>query len=141
MPNSLFSQSSGCVMKTPELYEGGCLCGDTTFLASGHPINPHFCSCTKCQKSSGAPTVAWVEFPLKTFLWSRNKPRLYRSSEKSDRLFCAKCGSFLGIVDDGYENISLTISVFKDPDRIVPNGKHSYVESKPSWWDVEYPAK
>ena len=48
-------------------YEGGCLCNETTFTARGEPSNPHLCSCTMCQKSSGAPTVAWVEFPLATF--------------------------------------------------------------------------
>ena len=49
--------------------DGGCLCGETTFSARGEPTNPHLCSCTICQKSSGALTVAWVEFPQEAFTW------------------------------------------------------------------------
>lgn len=64
-------------------YNGRCLCGKTSFIAKGEPINPHLCSCTMCQKSSGSPTVAWVEFSLETFQWNyNNQLGLYQSSEK-----------------------------------------------------------
>src|SRR5579862_355858 len=69
-------------------YKGGCLCNETTYTAKGKPSNPHLCSCTMCQKSSGALTVAWVEFPLDTFQWNGRKPGLYQSSEKTQRCFC-----------------------------------------------------
>jgi hypothetical protein len=32
-------------------YEGGCLCGETTFTAKGKPNNPHLCSCTMCVRN------------------------------------------------------------------------------------------
>ena len=77
-------------------YEGSCLCGITNFIAKCEPMNPHLCSCSMCQKSSGAPTVAWVEFALKDFEWgAESKLGLYRSSEKTQRCFCQKCGSFM----------------------------------------------
>ncbi len=69
-------------------YDGGCLCGKTTYTAIDEAMNPHLCSCTMCQKSSGAPTVAWLEFPLKTFEWTGESPGLYQSSEKTKRCFC-----------------------------------------------------
>lgn len=120
--------------KEMQEYEGGCLCNGVKYLARGEPINPHLCSCTMCQKSSGAPTVAWVEFPLKTFQWS-GKPGLYQSSEKTKRCFCQKCGCLLGTLDKGYPNVCITIASLKNPDLIVPGKQHSHRESAPSWWD------
>jgi len=89
-----------------------------------------------CQKSSGAPTVAWVEFPLKEFKWTGSQPNLYRSSEKTLRCSCKKCGGLLGAIDKGYENISLTIASLKDCSIVIPDKKHSYKESAPSWWEI-----
>jgi len=117
-------------------YEGGCLCNETTFTARGMPINPHLCSCIMCQKSSGAPTVAWVEFPLDTFKWNGNKPGFYQSSEKTQRCFCQKCGCLLGTLNKGYPNVCITIASLTNPNLIVPNKQHSYKESAPSWWEV-----
>lgn len=120
--------------ETDMIYEGGCLCGDTTYEAKGEPINPHLCSCTMCQKSSGAPTVGWVEFPLSDFKWTKAQPKLYRSSEKTDRCSCERCGGLLGTYNEGFSNICLTISTMNNPSLIVPGKQHSYIESKPSWW-------
>ena len=121
-------------------YQGGCLCKKTTYQARGASINPHICSCTMCQKSSGAPTVAWVAFPLATFTWTKNKPKYYQSSAKTQRCFCASCGSFLGAMDQGCENISITITTLDNPNLIPPNLKqHSYIASKPSWWMAKKP--
>lgn len=49
-------------MKT-KLFEGGCLCGWIRFQARGPAQKPHTCSCKMCQRHTGAPTTAWVEFP------------------------------------------------------------------------------
>lgn len=115
-------------------YEGGCLCNETTFIAKGEPINPHLCSCTMCQKSSGAPTVAWVEFPLERFEWAGNNPALYQSSEVTQRCFCQNCGSLLATLNKGYSNICITIASLNNPNQIIPNEQHSYKESAPNWW-------
>ena len=118
-------------------YHGGCLCKEVTFTVDGNPTDPHLCSCKMCQKSSGALTVAWTEFPLKSFKWTgKTLPSFYQSSEKTQRCFCPKCGGFLGCVDEGYENISLTIASLNDPSLVIPGEKHSYRESAPSWWKV-----
>ncbi len=115
-------------------YEGGCLCNETTFIARGEPSNPHLCSCTMCQKSSGAPTVAWVEFPFNNFEWSGKKPGLFQSSKKTKRCFCKKCGGLLGTINEGYPNVCITIASLKNPSLIVPGEQHSYKENAPLWW-------
>lgn len=117
-------------------YEGGCLCGETTFVAKGEPANPHLCSCTMCQRSSGAPTVAWVDFQMENFRWTKNQPNLYQSSEKTFRCSCKKCGGLIAAIEEGCPTICLTIATLKNPDLIVPGKQHSYKESAPSWWEV-----
>jgi hypothetical protein len=39
-------------------------------------------------------------------------------------------------VAEGYDNISITIALLKNPSLVVPSEKHSYNESAPSWWKV-----
>ena len=56
--------------KTVATYEGGCLCGNIRFRATGPADWPHTCSCKMCQRHSGALTVAWVEFPRDRVEWT-----------------------------------------------------------------------
>ncbi len=117
------------------IYKGKCLCGTTTYVSTGAPINPHLCSCTMCQRSSGAPTVAWLAFNLKDFSWgSDSELGLYRSSETTQRCFCKRCGSFMGALNDGCTSISITIASLENPNLVIPGPHHSYEESAPSWW-------
>ena len=64
-------------------YRGGCLCGHIRYSSSATPIRPHFCSCRMCQQWSGAPIVAWVDFPQRspTFDGLGGEPAFFRSSE------------------------------------------------------------
>ena len=119
-------------------YEGQCLCGHIRFRVEGKPTFPHLCSCRTCQRWSGAPTVAWVEFPIKNLVWSGpgGEPALYQSSEKTQRGFCPNCGGTVCAIDDGYDKISLTIASFDDAAQLVPGKQHSYRKEAPSWWDV-----
>lgn len=119
-----------------QTYNGGCLCRETTYTVSGEPSNPHLCSCTMCQKSSGAPTVAWVEFPLQTFQWTGTRhPGQYQSSAKTKRCFCQNCGGLLATLNEGYPNVCITIATLDNPSLIVPHETHSFKESAPSWWN------
>lgn len=124
--------------KVTQLYSGGCLCGHIRFEVAGNPSFPHLCSCRMCQKWSGAPTVAWVEFLLTDFSWTGpgGEPNRFQSSEQSERGFCAKCGSTVCALDDGYDKISLTIATLDEPSAIIPGKQHSYEASAPDWWRV-----
>ncbi len=125
--------------RKPKTYEGGCLCGHIRYSVTAEPVFPHLCSCTQCRKWSGAPTVAWVEFPLDDFAWTGpgGEPRLFRSSEKTQRGSCPVCGSALCAIDDGYENISMVIASLDRPNAIVPDERHSYKSKRPRWWQVD----
>ncbi len=119
-------------------YEGGCLCGNIRFKATGPGNWPHTCSCKMCQRHSGALTVAWVEFPRDSVEWTGpgGTPRTWRSSERSSRAFCPDCGSTIGAIDDA-PVIALVLGAFDSNNRkaLMPEG-HSYVGGRPKWWHV-----
>ncbi|MEM7598932.1 MAG: GFA family protein [Pseudomonadota bacterium] len=122
-----------------KFYTGGCLCGDIRFEAAGPAEFPHTCSCTMCQRHSGALTVAWVEFPKDAVTWTGpgGAPTLYRSSEKSSRAFCPKCGSTIGAVDDA-PVVALVLGIFDKPGAAsLRPTSHSYRSKRPKWWHVD----
>ena len=45
-------------MKLP--LEGGCLCGAVRYRISAEPHHAGYCHCRMCQRSAGAPVVAWL---------------------------------------------------------------------------------
>ncbi|OBZ93791.1 ribulose-phosphate 3-epimerase [Pararhizobium polonicum] len=124
-------------METRE-YLGGCLCGSIRFRATGTPGNPHTCSCTSCQRHSGAPTLSWVEFPSHAVEWTGEggMPALYRSSDYSSRSFCPTCGSTLGAVDDEPVIALVTGSFDARDDAALQPVSHSFDDSCPAWWKV-----
>ena len=125
--------------ETSNQFDGGCLCGHTRFRATGEPSFPHLCSCRMCQTWSGAPVVAWVEFPLESFSWigPGGEPSTYHSSENTTRGFCSKCGGTLCALDDGYDKISLTIASFDHPSAIIPDEHHSFEDCAPDWLSID----
>jgi hypothetical protein len=89
-------------------YGGGCVCGAIRYEASAEPINPHYCHCSLCRRSVGAPVVAWVNFPESAFRWLQGEPRWYATSPAMRRGFCAQCGTSLCTVeDDGYVCVAI----------------------------------
>lgn len=124
--------------------KGGCLCGSIRYTVTGRASFPHFCSCHMCQRWSGAPVVAWVDFPLSSLTWDGpgGAPTLYRSSETAQRGFCSRCGGTLFALDDGSDKICITISTLDDPNSLLPRS-HSFPESAPTWLRVsaEAPAR
>ena len=119
-------------------YEGGCLCGNIRFSAEPPAEFPHTCSCTMCQRHSGALTVAWVEFPRDAVTWTGpgGEPATWRSSDASSRAFCPTCGSTIGAIDDA-PVIALTLGAFdKRGAQALRPQSHSNRSKQPKWWHV-----
>lgn len=128
-------------MTKPKVYEGGCLCGNIRFVATGPALKPHTCSCRLCQRHSGALTQMWVEFSSDQVEWTGagGEPAKWRSSEWSSRAFCPVCGSTIGAIDDK-PTVALVLGVFDSPNRqeLAPVF-HSYVSKRPKWWGIYNP--
>lgn len=119
-------------------YTGGCLCGSIRYTTSGEPTFPHYCSCKMCQQWSGAPVVAWVDFPRDSLTWDGpgGEPAVYQSSELTQRGFCPTCGGTLFARDDGADTICMTVATLDNPDSIVPESQ-SFPDAAPAWLNVE----
>lgn len=114
---------------------GGCLCGCIRFEATGVPNNPHSCSCSMCQRHSGATSLIWVDYPSASVTWvgEGGAPAVYRSSDDSSRAFCPKCGSTIGAIDDK-PVIGLVVGIFDNPKtKQFKPLSHSYKAKCPSW--------
>ncbi|MFB7145948.1 GFA family protein [Agrobacterium deltaense] len=118
---------------------GGCLCGSIRFEAKGEPGNPHTCSCDICQRHSGAPSLAWVEFGKDAVTWTGEggAPSTFRSSDYSSRAFCPTCGSTLGAIDDA-PTVALVFGSFDDrDDEALRPLSHSFEDVCPVWARIE----
>jgi hypothetical protein len=118
---------------------GGCLCGSIRFEAKGEPGNPHTCSCDICQRHSGAPSLAWVEFERDAVTWmgEGGAPSTFRSSDYSSRAFCPICGSTLGAIDDA-PTVALVSGSFDDrDDEALRPLSHSFEDVCPVWARIE----
>ena len=95
---------------------GGCQCGAVRFSVEGLG-RPSICHCRMCQKAFGnafAPLVT-----AKGLVWTRGAPKLFASSNKVKRGFCAECGTPLTYEFEGFET-ELAIAAFDDPSPITP---------------------
>jgi hypothetical protein len=113
---------------------GKCLCGRITFTFSAEPNWPHYCCCDDCQKWSGAPAVAWVDFPQSSFGLGdpENLLRKYKSGGLAHRAFCSRCGSSLFAIDDDGKNMSVTITTLDRPNLYRPEAV-GYGGMAPHW--------
>jgi hypothetical protein len=113
--------------------EGGCLCGQVRYRASGSRRGITICHCATCKRASGAPIVAWCGFVTNSFSFTLGTPTIYRSSEAVERGFCGRCGTQLTYrrLDDP-AFVDVTIASLDDPEAIPPQD-HTWVQSRLSW--------
>jgi hypothetical protein len=103
-------------------YYGQCLCGAIRYQLAGEPKVVALCHCRDCQRSAGAPMVAWAMFPESALTVTIGQPKTISSSGTAMRSFCTECGSGLfyrnaailpGLVD-------VQTSTLDDPDTLPP---------------------
>jgi hypothetical protein len=114
-------------------YHGGCLCGQTRYQVRGEPISTTYCHCRTCQRHSGAPVVAWVTFPIESFLWVTGTSSGYRASASGERRFCSACGSCLALERTDAAQVSINVASIDNPNAFPP-GRHQFAESRISWF-------
>lgn len=101
---------------------GRCQCGSVRYELSGSPNWVAVCHCRDCQRSAGAPLVAWAIFPESAVNVVAGAPKTFNSSGAAMRSFCPECGTGLfyrnaqhlpGLVD-------VQASTLDDPDALPP---------------------
>ena len=124
----------------PEMHEtldGGCLCGRIRYRISAQPIDAGYCHCRLCQRSSGAPCLAWLTVAAGNFAYRTGTAAVYRSSAHSHREFCAVCGSqlvFRKSVDP--KTVDVTMASLDDPSRVRPE-YHIWRWSRIKWFETD----
>lgn len=115
--------------------EGGCLCGELRYRV-GEPIDAGYCHCRLCQRSSGAPVLAWASFRGDSFAWLKGEPATYPSSEHGRRDFCAHCGTQIGFRDERTRaRIDVNMATLDDPSAIEPE-YHTWIGSRVPWMEI-----
>lgn len=115
---------------------GGCLCGNIRYFIDAPLIDAGYCHCTLCQKSSGAPTMAWLTIPFVGFGYTKGKAAVYHSSDTSQREHCARCGTQLAFrLSSDPKTIDITLCSLDDTTAVQPE-YHIWLQSKVDWFAI-----
>lgn len=119
-----------------ERYEGGCLCGALRYRCTAAPSDTGYCHCRLCQRSTGAPVLAWASFPAEAFAYTKGAPALYASSPRGHREFCSTCGTQIAYRDrEPARSVDLNVGSLDDP-AAVPPRCHIFAASRIAWFDT-----
>ncbi len=120
-----------------KLEHGGCLCGRVRYALRVDEISgTGYCHCRACQRSAGAPVLAWLTLPVAGFAYIKGRPAQYLSSKAYMREFCVDCGTqiaFRGV--DPEPTLDVTIASLDEPALVQPN-KHIWCESRIGWFET-----
>ena len=112
---------------------GGCLCGSIRYTIDADIIDAGYCHCTLCQRSSGAPTVAWLTIPISGFSYTTGSVEVFFSSEHSQREFCSHCGTHIAFRKKlNPVTIDVTLCSLDDSRKVKPE-YHIWCQSKVDW--------
>jgi len=115
------------------MLNGGCFCGAIRYAGSGPLTGQSLCHCHGCQRTTGAPCVAWFTVPRAEFQLLCGVPTVFRSSDHGSRAFCAACGTQLTFADDALlDEIDITTCSLDDP-ALAPPRRHLYTDSQVPW--------
>lgn len=118
--------------------EGGCACGAIRYRCDGDPVTLFKCHCRDCQRATGAPFVAAIMVPIKSFQFTKGTPVYYATPSarggENTRSFCGVCGSRLTGGQRGHlwPFISITASSLDDPGWYKPQ-VHFFVSQAQPW--------
>jgi iron-sulfur cluster repair protein YtfE (RIC family) len=114
---------------------GGCACGAIRYALGAPPFDTGWCHCRRCQRTSGAPAIAFTTVARKDFDFcsGRDQLRTWRSTSFGRRGFCGTCGTLLTIeVDFQPETIDVAAVTLDEPSGVAP-GFHLFCDEAISW--------
>ncbi len=116
---------------------GGCARGNLRFEASASPLDVAYCHCKICQRTTGAPVLAFANFHLKHFRYTSGTPAVYFSSDAGQRHFCASCGTQIEYRDRvNPQQAEVNVGALDHPDNFPPQF-HIFDASRIAWLHIE----
>ncbi len=117
-------------------WTGGCLCGAVRFEVTERPNIDAYCYCKMCQRWSGSVLTSWAGFDKDAFRCTQGEIKYYKSSEFTERGFCANCGSSLVQRALDGDWVSISTGSFDHSEDFRPR-LHGGIESQVSWLNVD----
>jgi len=117
-------------------WTGGCLCGAVRYEINGPPAGANYCHCRMCQRLSGSVVTAWATFDKSAIRFTGQNPKVYKSSQIAERVFCASCGSQLLCRPLGRDEIDVAMGSLDNPQSLTPEA-HWGVESQMPWLTIK----
>lgn len=115
------------------MHQGSCLCGAVTFTVRATPQGASVCHCGQCRKQSGH---VWASAYVATAdLSIFGKVKWYAASQKAERGFCPKCGSFLFWKAHAEDTMSFALGALDGPTGLTLE-KHIFVADKGDYYDI-----
>jgi hypothetical protein len=131
----LAARGASAMSETLE-FEGGCLCGALRYRGRTETIDAGYCHCRLCQRTSGAPVLAWLTIPIDDFAYLKGGPATFRSSSHGQREFCRRCGTQLLYREtDAATSVDVNLATLDHPETIEPK-VHIWTDSRIPWFDV-----
>ncbi len=120
------------------IVEGGCFCGAIRYRGMLADARVHFCHCSDCRRSSGAPFLAWANFDADEFELTAGSPGCYESRNDAGarvrRQFCNACGTQMTYQrpDDSGGGVWVTVCSLDEPEQMTP-GEHLWTVRWLDW--------
>lgn len=113
--------------------QGGCLCGEVRYQVEAELVDAGYCHCRLCQRSSGAPVLAWATVPAQGFRYTKGQAAVFHSSAQAQREHCAHCGTQLVFRPlNATATLDFTLASLDDP-QAVPPQYHIWTDSQIRW--------
>jgi hypothetical protein len=115
-------------------YTGRCHCGAIRYQLAGEPKDVALCHCTDCQRSSGAPMIAWAGYSENALTVSHGTPKTINSSGAAMRSFCADCGTglFYRHAEILPDVVEVQLATLDDPNALTPTA-HIQTAERIGW--------
>ena len=89
-----------------------------------------------CQRSTGAPVLAWASIPVESFAYTKGQPAIYRSSSWGQREFCASCGAQICYRDQGAaKTVEINVGCLDAPASCPPK-HHIFTGDHIPWFET-----
>ena len=123
--------------ETPEILEGGCLCGAVRYRITA-PFRPVIaCHCRQCARWSGH-VVAATAVALTRFAYlsgDDDDVTWYAASPHAERGFCGRCGSNLFWRETAADHLSIMAGTLDQPTGLML-GANIYVADKSDYYQI-----
>lgn len=101
--------------------KGHCHCNAVHWESDAQAAWSCYCHCSDCRRNCAAPVTAFFGLPHEAVRWLGQAPKIYRSSEGVERLFCGKCGTQVAYrTARDTVNIHLYTATLDNPETLPP---------------------